>query len=110
MRQEREIRKLSLTDLLAKPFQKIPRYRLLLQRLLEHTDQSHEDYSLLRRAEKEIHELAMKISMIEKESNEQETRQQQLRQLEVMIHGLSHNDLVAPARTLIRHDLITTRF
>ena len=31
MRQEREIRKLSLTDLLAKPFQRIPRYRLLLQ-------------------------------------------------------------------------------
>ena len=31
MRQEREIRKLSLTDLLAKPFQRIPRYRLLLK-------------------------------------------------------------------------------
>ena len=83
MRQEREIRKLSLTDLLAKPFQKIPRYRLLLQRLLEHTDQTHEDYGLLRKAEKEIHELALKISTIEKESNEQESRQQQLRQLEV---------------------------
>ena len=83
MRQEREIRKLSLTDLLAKPFQKIPRYRLLLQRLLEHTDQTHEDYALLRKAEKEIHELALKISTIEKESNEQESRQQQLRQLEV---------------------------
>ena len=36
MRQEREIRKLSLTDLLAKPFQRIPRYRLLLK--VSHSD------------------------------------------------------------------------
>ena len=43
-----------------------------IQRLLEHTEQSHEDFLLLRKAEREIHELATKISTIEKESNEQE--------------------------------------
>ena len=42
------------------------------QRLLEHTEPAHEDYSLLRKAEKEVHELSLKISAIEKESNEQE--------------------------------------
>ena len=45
---------------------------LIFQRLLEATEQSHEDFVLLRKAEKEIHELAVKISTIEKESNEQE--------------------------------------
>ena len=103
-----KVERLSLTDLLAKPFQRIPRYRLLLQRLMEHTEQDHADFPLLRRAEKEIHELALKINNVEKESNEQEVRQQQLRQLEVLIHGLAHNDLVAPARSLLRHDLVTT--
>jgi hypothetical protein len=73
-----------------------------LQRLLEHTDSEHADFPLLRRAEKEIHELALNISTVEKESNEHEVKQQQLRQLEVLIHGLAHNDLVAPARTLLR--------
>lgn len=108
MRRERKGERLSLTDLLAKPHQRIPRYRLLLQRLLEHTDSEHADFPLLRRAEKEIHELALNISTVEKESNEHEVKQQQLRQLEVLIHGLAHNDLVAPARTLLRHDLVTT--
>ena len=46
-----------------------------IQRLLEHTEQSHEDFLLLRKAEREIHELATKISTIEKESNEQEVSQ-----------------------------------
>ena len=80
----------------------------MFQRLMEHTETEHADFPLLRRAEKEIHELALKINNVEKESNEQEVRQQQLRQLEVLIHGLAHNDLVAPARTLLRHDLVTT--
>ena len=75
---------------------------------MEHTETDHADFPLLRRAEKEIHALALKINNVEKESNEQEVRQQQLRQLEVLIHGLAHNDLVAPARTLLRHDLVTT--
>ena len=50
------------------------KYFLILQRLLEHTDQAHEDYLLLRKAEKEIHELAIRMSTIEKESNEQEVK------------------------------------
>lgn len=74
MRREMKGDRLSLTDLLAKPHQRIPRYRLLIQRLLEHTDSDHVDYPLLRRAEREIHELALKISAIQTETSEQVSR------------------------------------
>ena len=80
----------------------------LLQRLLKHTEADHPDYPLLTRAEREIHELALNISAVEKESVEQESRKQQLRQLELIIHGLAHNDLVAAGRGLVRQDLVTT--
>ena len=74
MRRERRGERLSLADLLAKPHQRIPRYRLLIQRLLEHTPTDHTDFPLLKRAEQEIHELALKISAIQKETNDQESR------------------------------------
>ncbi|XP_059079950.1 uncharacterized protein LOC131878066 [Tigriopus californicus] len=107
MRRERRGERLSLADLLAKPHQRIPRYRLLIQRLLEHTETEHADFSLLRRAEREIHELALKISTIQKETNEQEHRQKVLRQLELSIQGLNANDLGSPTRSLIQYDLVT---
>ena len=62
---------------------------------------------LLRRAEKEIHEFALKISAIQKETNEQESRQRVLRQLELAIHGLSANDLSCPTRSLVQYDIVT---
>lgn len=51
----------------------------LFQRLLEHTEPDHPDYALLKRAETEIHELALKISNIQKELSDLELRQQVLR-------------------------------
>ena len=42
-----------------------------MQRLLKHTDAGHEDYGLLQQAERQIHELALKISTVEKEATEQ---------------------------------------
>ena len=41
------------------------------QRLMKHTEAEHGDFSLLRRAEREIHEFALKIDAIQKETNEQ---------------------------------------
>ena len=41
------------------------------QRLMKHTEAEHGDLSLLRRAEREIHEFALKIDAIQKETNEQ---------------------------------------
>ena len=108
MRRERKGERLSLTDLLAKPHQRIPRYRLLIKRLLEHTEEDHPDFPLLRRAEEEIHELALKISAIQKETNEIEKRQQTLRQLETSIQGLNPNDLLSPTRQLIDWHMVLT--
>ena len=41
---------------------------------MKHTEADHGDFSLLRRAEKEIHEFALKIDAIQKETNEQERK------------------------------------
>ena len=51
----------------------------LLQRLVKHTDADHPDFGLLQRAEREIHDLALRINNVERESDEQEGRQQMLR-------------------------------
>ena len=50
-----------------------------MQRLVKHTDADHPDFVLLQRAEREIHDLALRINNVERESDEQEGRQQMLR-------------------------------
>ena len=46
---------------------------------MKHTDADHPDFALLQRAEREIHDLALRINNVERESDEQEGRQQMLR-------------------------------
>ena len=46
---------------------------------MKHTDTDHPDFALLQRAEREIHDLALRINNVERESDEQEGRQQMLR-------------------------------
>jgi hypothetical protein len=70
--------------------------RVLLQTLLKHTDPLHPDHQLLQEAQKEVHDLAMKINCTERET---------LKELEALIEGLIN--LVAAERTFIRHDLVT---
>ncbi|GJQ67116.1 hypothetical protein Trydic_g21983 [Trypoxylus dichotomus] len=64
--------KLALDSLLIKPIQKFPKYELLLQRLLKHTDPSHPDHPLLISAQREIHEQLLKINCTEREAVELE--------------------------------------
>ncbi|CAH2054781.1 unnamed protein product, partial [Iphiclides podalirius] len=97
--------KLSLDNLLIKPVQKFPSYKLLIQRLIKHTDQSHPDHKLLLEAQKEIHELLELINCTERESLEMEQQQQTLRELEQMIEGLSN--LVTADRMFLRHEMVT---
>ncbi len=103
MTRERKGERLSLTELLAKPHQRIPRYKMLiqvwireprvlisfnilvlvcrvvfLQRLLKNTEPDHSDFPLLRAAVKEMHELAMRFDAIQKETIEHENRQKVL--------------------------------
>ncbi|XP_066999339.1 rho guanine nucleotide exchange factor 17 [Anabrus simplex] len=98
-------RKLDLDSLLIMPVQRVPRYELLLQTLLKHTDPSHPDHQLLMDAQKEVHELAVKINCTERETLEFEQQQQTLKELEALIEGLIN--LVNSERAFIRHDLVT---
>ena len=60
-----------------------------LQRLMKHTEAEHGDLSLLRRAEREIHEFALKIDAIQKETNEQASNQlKNLKNFDTLIYGL----------------------
>lgn len=92
--------KLALDSLLIKPIQKFPKYELLLQRLLKHTDPSHPDHTLLLSAQREIHEQLLKINCTEREAVELE----QLREIESLIDGLM--ELVSNDRQYLRHDLV----
>ncbi|PBC28241.1 Rho guanine nucleotide exchange factor [Apis cerana cerana] len=81
--------KLGLDQLLIKPVQKIPRYELLIQRLLKHTDTTHPDFELLQAAQKEVHELVVKINCTERESLEWEQQQTTLREVQALVEGLA---------------------
>ncbi|XP_045481374.1 rho guanine nucleotide exchange factor 17 isoform X2 [Harmonia axyridis] len=93
--------KLALDSLLIKPIQRFPRYELLLQRLIKHTDVSHADHSLLLVAQKELHEQTQKINCTERETLELDL----LREIEGLIDGLI--DLVSMDRQFIRHELVS---
>uniref|UniRef100_A0A914XSD8 DH domain-containing protein n=1 Tax=Plectus sambesii TaxID=2011161 RepID=A0A914XSD8_9BILA len=97
--------KLTLEALLIMPVQRIPRYELLLKELLKHTSVEHPDHNLLIRAQKEIHELAIKINHVEQEATMCEQMQQRLREIEAIVDGL--DDLVSVDRTFFCHDLVT---
>lgn len=93
--------KLALDSLLIKPIQKFPKYELLLQRLIKHTDPSHPDHALLLAAQKEVHDHLLKLNCTEREALELET----LREIEGLIEGLM--ELVSTDRQYIRHDLVS---
>lgn len=97
--------KLSLDNLLIKPVQKFPSYKLLVQRLIKHTEQCHPDHKLLLEAQKQIHELLEMINCTERESLELEQQQQTLRELEQTIEGLSN--LLTPDRVFLRHETVS---
>ncbi|GAB1601782.1 rho guanine nucleotide exchange factor 17-like [Argonauta hians] len=93
--------KLFLKDLIARPIQRIPRYELLIQRLLENTPKDHPDSKLLMQAEKVMHEMAVKIGTIN-DSQQEEGQHETLRKLELLLI----TDLAAPDRTYLRHDMV----
>lgn len=97
--------KLSLDALLIMPVQRIPRYELLLKELIKHTTPDHPDHQLLITAQKEVHELALKINRMEKESFFQEQNMNRLKEIEHLIEGVI--DLFQPDRNFIRYDFVT---
>ncbi|KAK7475293.1 hypothetical protein BaRGS_00033440 [Batillaria attramentaria] len=93
--------KLSMKDLIVRPIQRIPRYELLIQRLLDNTPVDHPDYLLLQQACRAMHELAVKIGTVT-DSQHEEDMQETLKKLELLLI----TDLVAPERAYIRHDMV----
>ena len=75
------------------------------QELLKHTSVEHPDHNLLVRAQKEIHELAMKIDHMEQEQGASEQMLQRLREIEAIVDGL--DDLVVDGRTFHRYDVVS---
>lgn len=69
--------------------------------MIKHTPEDHPDFGPLIEAQKEIHELALKIDRAEREMMHQE----QLKDLESLIEG--HVELQHPQRDFIRYDLVT---
>ncbi|KAH3887402.1 rho guanine nucleotide exchange factor 39-like [Dreissena polymorpha] len=57
-----EVKGLKLGALLITPVQRIPRYKLLLEDLLENTSPEHHDYLYLKEAAKQIGDIAMHIN------------------------------------------------
>ncbi|XP_055929410.1 rho guanine nucleotide exchange factor 17-like isoform X2 [Argiope bruennichi] len=97
--------KLALDALLIMPVQRIPRYELLIKELLKHTNMDHPDHHLLVQAQKEVHDLAVKINRVEREAYQVEQMQQRVRDIEQHIEGVV--DLCIPDRAFIRHDVVT---
>ncbi|KAL5012289.1 hypothetical protein ScPMuIL_010840 [Solemya velum] len=93
--------KLSMKDLIVRPIQRIPRYELLIQRLLDNTPTDHPDYPLLKSAEQILHEFAMKIGTVNETQNE-EDQQEALKKLE----DLLMTDLAVSDRMYLRHDMV----
>ncbi|XP_054715592.1 rho guanine nucleotide exchange factor 17-like [Uloborus diversus] len=96
--------KLSLDALLIMPVQRIPRYELLIKELLKHTPLDHPDYKLLLQAQREVHDLAVRINKVEREALHHEQRLQKLREVEQLVEGI--NDLTQGDRCFIRHDFV----
>ncbi|KAI9138179.1 Dbl homology domain-containing protein [Paraphysoderma sedebokerense] len=80
------------------PIQRIPRYRLLLQDLLDHTKESHPDYGNLVRALEEVEKRAKEIN----ESKRNHDLAHKIVQIQSRIKGTFKAPLVQPHRRLIR--------
>ncbi|XP_053694272.1 uncharacterized protein LOC128742086 [Sabethes cyaneus] len=97
--------KLSLDNLLIKPVQKFPNYELILRRLLKHTDVDHPDQKLLEEALKLVHDILVVLDCKGKEAEINGLRENELRELEGVIEGIS--DLVTSERAYLQFDLVS---
>uniref|UniRef100_A0A2C9K8D3 DH domain-containing protein n=1 Tax=Biomphalaria glabrata TaxID=6526 RepID=A0A2C9K8D3_BIOGL len=93
--------KLTMKDLIVRPIQRIPRYELLIQRLLDNTPRDHPDHPLLQQACRVMHDLAVKIGTVN-DSQQEEDMQETLKKLELLLI----TDLAVPDRAYIRHDMV----
>ncbi|XP_060588006.1 rho guanine nucleotide exchange factor 39-like [Ruditapes philippinarum] len=92
-----EVMGLKVGALLITPVQRIPRYKLLLEDLLENTNQEHHDYTMLKEAAKQVGEIARHIN--------EHVRQNENFQKMLSIHNSFDNSapkILAPGRVFIK--------
>ncbi|KAL3311700.1 Rho guanine nucleotide exchange factor (GEF) 17 [Cichlidogyrus casuarinus] len=94
--------KLPLKALIVQPAQRIPRYELLIKRLLESTPGDYADYKLLQEAEVAVHKLALRVNTV-KEAKQDEAIVEGLKLLEKLLAPAS----LSANREYVRHDIVS---
>ncbi|CAH8505824.1 unnamed protein product [Schistosoma turkestanicum] len=94
--------KLPLKALLVQPVQRIPRYELLVKRLLESTPKDYADHALLVEAESAIHRLALRVNAVHA-AGEDENIVDGIR----LIEKLLAPSTLTPTRQYVRHDIVS---
>ena len=98
--------KLTLDALLIMPVQRIPRYELLLKELIKHTPINHPDHDLLINSQSLVHELALTINRMEKESFFLEQQANKIKEIESLIDGSPDLMTGSPDRAFVRYDFV----
>lgn len=87
---------LTLEDLIIMPVQRIPRYKLLLEDFLKHTDKTHPDYENIKSALLRINEVAAYVNeSVRKSDNAKKL-------ISLSVKGANFDNLIAPHRYMIR--------
>uniref|UniRef100_A0A5K4EV64 DH domain-containing protein n=1 Tax=Schistosoma mansoni TaxID=6183 RepID=A0A5K4EV64_SCHMA len=94
--------KLPLKALLVQPIQRIPRYELLIKRLLESTPKDYSDHALLVEAESAIHRLALRVNAVHT-AGEDENIVDGIRLIEKLLAPAT----LTPTRQYVRHDIVS---
>ncbi|CAH8543478.1 unnamed protein product [Heterobilharzia americana] len=94
--------KLPLKALLVQPVQRIPRYELLVKRLLESTPKDYSDHALLIEAESAIHRLALRVNAVHA-AGEDENIVDGIKLIEKLLAPAT----LTPTRQYVRHDIVS---
>ncbi|THD24398.1 Rho guanine nucleotide exchange factor 17 [Fasciola hepatica] len=94
--------KLPLKALLVQPVQRIPRYELLVKRLIEYTPTNFSDSALLIEARNAIHRLAVRVNTVQADGQD-ESMMDGIKLLARLLAPAT----ITPNRVYIRHDIVS---
>ncbi|CAG8492450.1 9032_t:CDS:2, partial [Dentiscutata heterogama] len=92
---KQELGGLPFNSFLSLPIQRIPRYKLLLEALLKHTDESHPDFIDLQKCVRQINIIADEVN----EKMRDAENQQKVLEIQVKVENIP--DIINPARRFI---------
>ncbi|KAF0527764.1 Dbl-likey domain-containing protein [Gigaspora margarita] len=92
---KQELGGLTFNSFLSLPIQRIPRYKLLLEALLKHTDESHPDFIDLQKCVRQINIIADEVN----EKMRDAENQQKVLEIQIKVENIP--DIINPARRFI---------